>query len=151
MVLLSTFISVGVLHFDRSNMQLVWSAFSCNEVVTQMSGKSAQSSDWWYITSQGVREQPATCSIISSSTKLSLTLNVCTPYCICKYVFVCVFIQSEVASLAKQCGLSQRKIQTWFRHRRNQDRPSNTKKFCEASWVFVFSNTVFVRLRAAAG
>ncbi|XP_071782071.1 ceramide synthase 4a [Centroberyx gerrardi] len=46
--------------------------------------------------------------------------------------------QSEVVSLVKQCGLSQRKIQTWFRHRRNQDRPSNTKKFCEASWRFVF-------------
>uniref|UniRef100_A0A7N8WMU1 Ceramide synthase 4a n=1 Tax=Mastacembelus armatus TaxID=205130 RepID=A0A7N8WMU1_9TELE len=46
--------------------------------------------------------------------------------------------QTEVASLVKQCGLSQRKIQTWFRHRRNQDRPSNTKKFCEASWRFVF-------------
>ncbi|XP_008329223.1 ceramide synthase 2 [Cynoglossus semilaevis] len=46
--------------------------------------------------------------------------------------------QSDVASLGKQCGLSQRKIQTWFRHRRNQDRPSNTKKFCEASWRFVF-------------
>uniref|UniRef100_A0A8P4FX91 Ceramide synthase 4a n=1 Tax=Dicentrarchus labrax TaxID=13489 RepID=A0A8P4FX91_DICLA len=43
--------------------------------------------------------------------------------------------QSEVVSLGKQCGLSQRKIQTWFRHRRNQDRPSNTKKFCEIQCV----------------
>ncbi|XP_032381650.1 ceramide synthase 2 [Etheostoma spectabile] len=47
-------------------------------------------------------------------------------------------LQSELVSLSKQCGLSQRKIQTWFRHRRHQDRPSNTKKFCEASWRFVF-------------
>ncbi|XP_034737840.1 ceramide synthase 2-like isoform X1 [Etheostoma cragini] len=47
-------------------------------------------------------------------------------------------LQSDVVSLSKQCGLSQRKIQTWFRHRRHQDRPSNTKKFCEASWRFVF-------------
>ncbi|XP_037530563.1 ceramide synthase 2 [Nematolebias whitei] len=46
--------------------------------------------------------------------------------------------QTQVVSLVKQCGLSQRKIQTWFRHRRNQDRPSNTKKFSEASWRFVF-------------
>nr|XP_020468745.1 ceramide synthase 2-like isoform X2 [Monopterus albus] len=45
--------------------------------------------------------------------------------------------QSEVVSLGMQCGLSQRKIQTWFRHRRNQDRPNNTKKFCEACWRFV--------------
>lgn len=51
--------------------------------------------------------------------------------------------QSEVVSLSKQCGLSQRKIQTWFRHRRNQDRPSNTKKFCEASWRFVFYLVAF--------
>ncbi|XP_021179849.2 ceramide synthase 2 [Fundulus heteroclitus] len=46
--------------------------------------------------------------------------------------------QSQVVSLGTQCGLSQRRIQTWFRHRRNQDRPSNTKKFCEAAWRFVF-------------
>uniref|UniRef100_A0A8C3B0L4 Ceramide synthase 4a n=1 Tax=Cyclopterus lumpus TaxID=8103 RepID=A0A8C3B0L4_CYCLU len=39
--------------------------------------------------------------------------------------------QIEVVSLGKQCGISQRNIQTWFRHRRNQDRPSNSRKFCE--------------------
>nr|XP_057929535.1 ceramide synthase 4a isoform X1 [Doryrhamphus excisus] len=51
--------------------------------------------------------------------------------------------QSEVAILGKQCGLSKAKIQTWFRHRRNQDRPSNTKKFCEATWRFVFYLAAF--------
>ncbi|XP_028260081.1 ceramide synthase 2-like [Parambassis ranga] len=52
--------------------------------------------------------------------------------------------QSEIVSLGKQCGLSQRKIQAWFRHRRNQDRPSNTKKFCEASWRFAFYLVAFI-------
>ncbi|XP_076009606.1 ceramide synthase 4a isoform X2 [Genypterus blacodes] len=51
--------------------------------------------------------------------------------------------QGEVVSLSKQCGLSQRKIQAWFRHRRNQDRPSNTKKFCEAAWRFLFYFVAF--------
>ncbi|XP_072525265.1 ceramide synthase 2 [Salminus brasiliensis] len=46
--------------------------------------------------------------------------------------------QSEVSSLVKQSGLTQKQVEVWFRHRRNLDRPSNTKKFCEASWRFVF-------------
>ncbi|XP_076134860.1 ceramide synthase 4a isoform X1 [Alosa pseudoharengus] len=46
--------------------------------------------------------------------------------------------QSDILGLVKQCGLTRRQIETWFRHRRNQDKPSNTKKFCEASWRFVF-------------
>ncbi|CAB1324466.1 unnamed protein product [Coregonus sp. 'balchen'] len=57
--------------------------------------------------------------------------------------------QSEVLGLGKQCGLSQRQIETWFRHRRNQDRPSNTKKFCEASWRFVFYLIAFVAALAS--
>ncbi|KAK3513269.1 hypothetical protein QTP70_009689 [Hemibagrus guttatus] len=40
--------------------------------------------------------------------------------------------QNELSSLMKQSGLTQKQIEIWFRHRRNQDRPSNTKKFCEA-------------------
>ncbi|TWW72709.1 ceramide synthase 2-like [Takifugu flavidus] len=51
--------------------------------------------------------------------------------------------QSEIASLMTQCGKSQRQIETWFRCRRNQDRPCQTKKFGEASWRFVFYLTSF--------
>ncbi|XP_061681459.1 ceramide synthase 2-like [Syngnathoides biaculeatus] len=51
--------------------------------------------------------------------------------------------QSELASLGMHCGLSQSKVRSWFRHRRNQDRPTNTKKFCEAFWRFVFYLAAF--------
>ncbi|KAJ7993119.1 hypothetical protein DPEC_G00269110 [Dallia pectoralis] len=57
--------------------------------------------------------------------------------------------QSEILGLGKLSGLGQRQIETWFRHRRNQDRPSNTKKFCEASWRFVFYLIAFVTALAS--
>ncbi|NXI70512.1 CERS4 synthase, partial [Anseranas semipalmata] len=51
----------------------------------------------------------------------------------------------EVAliSLAKQSNLPVKKVETWFRHRRAQDHPRLTKKFCEASWRFTFYFTSF--------
>ncbi|XP_062843664.1 ceramide synthase 2 [Trichomycterus rosablanca] len=52
--------------------------------------------------------------------------------------------QSELSNLVKQSSLNQKQVEIWFRQRRNQDRPSNTKKFCEASWRFVFYLIAFI-------
>ncbi|KAG7488054.1 hypothetical protein MATL_G00029190 [Megalops atlanticus] len=52
--------------------------------------------------------------------------------------------QSEILILAKQCNFTQRQIETWFRHRREHDRPRSTKKFCEACWRFVFYLIAFL-------
>ncbi|KAL4608047.1 ceramide synthase 2-like isoform X1 [Arapaima gigas] len=52
--------------------------------------------------------------------------------------------QTEVLSLAKQSDLSYRKVEIWFHRRRNMDRPSNTKKFCEACWRFAFYLVAFL-------
>uniref|UniRef100_A0A673GVH6 Ceramide synthase 2-like n=1 Tax=Sinocyclocheilus rhinocerous TaxID=307959 RepID=A0A673GVH6_9TELE len=46
--------------------------------------------------------------------------------------------QSEISSLVNQCNLTPRQVETWFRNRRNQDRPSNSKKFFLLS-VFGFN------------
>ncbi|XP_058019639.1 ceramide synthase 4-like isoform X2 [Ahaetulla prasina] len=42
--------------------------------------------------------------------------------------------KEEVSGLAKQCDLQPRQVERWFRYRLNQNHPSVTKKFCEASW-----------------
>ncbi|ETE57149.1 hypothetical protein L345_17139, partial [Ophiophagus hannah] len=41
--------------------------------------------------------------------------------------------QEEVCGLAKQCDLQPRQVERWFRYRWDQDRPTLTKEFCEAS------------------
>ncbi|XP_005999359.1 ceramide synthase 5 isoform X2 [Latimeria chalumnae] len=45
--------------------------------------------------------------------------------------------------LAKQLDWDVRKIQRWFRHRRNQDKPSPLTKFCESTWRFTFYLGIF--------
>ncbi|XP_063147052.1 ceramide synthase 4 isoform X2 [Candoia aspera] len=51
--------------------------------------------------------------------------------------------KEEVTSLAQQCDLQPRQVERWLRSRRNQDRPSLTKKFCEASWRATYCITSF--------
>uniref|UniRef100_A0A8C7WZP5 Ceramide synthase 2 n=1 Tax=Oryzias sinensis TaxID=183150 RepID=A0A8C7WZP5_9TELE len=46
--------------------------------------------------------------------------------------------QSAIENLSKQTGCSVRQVQSWFRRRRNQERPSKLTKFQEASWRFTF-------------
>lgn len=52
--------------------------------------------------------------------------------------------QSEMEGLMLSCRKTQRQIETWFKRRRSQDKPSKTKKFGEAAWRFFFYLTAFV-------
>uniref|UniRef100_A0A4W6C6A4 Ceramide synthase 5 n=1 Tax=Lates calcarifer TaxID=8187 RepID=A0A4W6C6A4_LATCA len=45
--------------------------------------------------------------------------------------------------LSKQLDWEARKVQRWFRHRRNQDKPSTHTKFCESMWRFTFYLCIF--------
>ncbi|XP_067331462.1 ceramide synthase 2-like isoform X2 [Channa argus] len=51
---------------------------------------------------------------------------------------------SEIAGLISLCGKTQRQIEVWFRLRRNQDRPCQSKKFGEAAWRFFFYLLAFM-------
>nr|XP_046252446.1 ceramide synthase 5-like [Scatophagus argus] len=50
----------------------------------------------------------------------------------------------QLEGLSKQLDWDVRKIQRWFRVRRNQDRPSMQKKFCESMWRFTFYLGIFI-------
>ncbi|KAM9375390.1 ceramide synthase 2 isoform 2-T7 [Pholidichthys leucotaenia] len=47
-------------------------------------------------------------------------------------------LQADVRSLCKKTSWSERKVEVWFRRRRNQDRPGLRKRFSEASWRCAF-------------
>ncbi|XP_020484993.1 ceramide synthase 5 isoform X2 [Labrus bergylta] len=49
----------------------------------------------------------------------------------------------HLSGLSKQLDWEVRKVQRWFRHRRNQDKPSTHTKFCESMWRFTFYLCVF--------
>ncbi|XP_051527772.1 ceramide synthase 2a [Myxocyprinus asiaticus] len=57
--------------------------------------------------------------------------------------------QSEIVSLGKKTGYSERQIHRWFRRRRNEERPNQLKKFREASWRFTFYLLAFIAGLAA--
>ncbi|XP_058498028.1 ceramide synthase 5-like [Solea solea] len=50
----------------------------------------------------------------------------------------------QLDGLSKQLDWDVRKIQRWFRVRRNQDRPSPQTKFCESMWRFTFYLGIFI-------
>ncbi|KAM6981924.1 ceramide synthase 5-like [Tautogolabrus adspersus] len=52
--------------------------------------------------------------------------------------------ERQLEGLSKQLDWDVRKIQRWFRVRRNQDRPSTQKKFCESMWRFTFYLGIFI-------
>ncbi|XP_029450872.1 ceramide synthase 5 [Rhinatrema bivittatum] len=49
----------------------------------------------------------------------------------------------RLEGLSKQLDWDVRKIQRWFRHRRNQDKPSLLIKFCESMWRLMYSLSIF--------
>lgn len=63
-----------------------------------------------------------------------------------KYFITCLKnpSQSDLEGLAKKCNWTVRKVERWFRRRRNQERPSVLKKFREACWRFVFYLSAFI-------
>ncbi|KAJ7345677.1 hypothetical protein JRQ81_001627 [Phrynocephalus forsythii] len=46
--------------------------------------------------------------------------------------------EKRLEGLSKQLDWDVRSIQRWFRQRRNQEKPSTLRKFCESSWRFTF-------------
>ncbi|XP_030586663.1 ceramide synthase 2 [Archocentrus centrarchus] len=52
--------------------------------------------------------------------------------------------QDDVRSLCKKTGWPERRVEVWFKRRRNQERPGLRKRFSEASWRCAFYFFAFV-------
>ncbi|XP_077373190.1 ceramide synthase 2 isoform X3 [Festucalex cinctus] len=52
--------------------------------------------------------------------------------------------QADVRALCKKTSWTERRVQLWFRRRRNHQRPGLRKRFCEASWRCGFYFFAFV-------
>uniref|UniRef100_A0A6Q2XVM7 Homeobox domain-containing protein n=1 Tax=Esox lucius TaxID=8010 RepID=A0A6Q2XVM7_ESOLU len=50
----------------------------------------------------------------------------------------------RIEGLSKQLDWDVRKVQRWFRLRRNQDKPSTLTKFCESMWRLTFYTGIFM-------
>uniref|UniRef100_A0A8C6U116 Ceramide synthase 5 n=1 Tax=Neogobius melanostomus TaxID=47308 RepID=A0A8C6U116_9GOBI len=50
----------------------------------------------------------------------------------------------HLEGLSKQLDWDLRKLQRWFRVRREQDRPTTETKFCESLWRFTFYSGIFI-------
>ncbi|XP_030065330.1 ceramide synthase 6 isoform X2 [Microcaecilia unicolor] len=52
--------------------------------------------------------------------------------------------EKRLEGLSKQLDWDVRSIQRWFRQRRNQEKPSIVKRFCESMWMFTFHLHLFI-------
>ncbi|XP_015272934.1 PREDICTED: ceramide synthase 6-like, partial [Gekko japonicus] len=52
--------------------------------------------------------------------------------------------EKRLEGLSKQLDWDVRSIQRWFRQRRNQEKPSTLRKFCESTWRFTFYLYMFI-------
>ncbi|XP_041945470.1 ceramide synthase 5 isoform X1 [Alosa sapidissima] len=69
-----------------------------------------------------------------------------TPNAVLEKVFTSITKSPDsrhLDGLSKQLDWEVRKVQRWFRQRRNQDKPSTHTKFCESMWRFVFYLCIF--------
>uniref|UniRef100_A0A8C1KTE5 Ceramide synthase 5 n=1 Tax=Cyprinus carpio TaxID=7962 RepID=A0A8C1KTE5_CYPCA len=83
-------------------------------------------------------------SILQIQTELSRRAQ---PNAVLEKVFTSITKSPDsrhLEGLSKQLDWDVRKIQRWFRQRRNQDKPSTRTKFCESMWRFTFYLCIFI-------